>query len=349
MLFLQILGGIFLLVLIVVAYYAWKIRRFFRKLNVGDGDFSTLTNILPAMELELEPADLSQWLKRDQLIEQENELRRLGLVHEGYYLTYTHLAEIRISLWHYKHALCCALYEGVPNGDVDNTNFSFECIVKLDDGSTLCVSNSEFALNLPRPPQHPIITTDLHSPAKMMALLKQRLPAGRKVQAINSCRHFLVDSFEEMNEWLWQEQQLRSPQVAALVEPLNINLDDTLIQSLLEHGNELRDDLRSHQVIRRFAEKSKVSAAQWEDIRERLVVVHNDMSKCSLIAAIYDMSVGLSEAQEDSLDELENSVESWQPLNKFQEIRQQLGVAQHAKRVGTLTKPVAAEIYLVNL
>lgn len=63
--FFEILGWIFLIILLVAAYYGWKIFRFFKK--QVNSDFSTALSVLPDQNMELVPSNSEEWLEKEQL------------------------------------------------------------------------------------------------------------------------------------------------------------------------------------------------------------------------------------------------------------------------------------------
>ncbi len=350
MLFLQILGVIFLILLGVGGYFGFK---FFRHIKgLANSDLHKLITVIPEMSLELEKADLADWQLRDKLIEQENTLRHLGLKHQGYYVTYGAAATIQLSLWSFKNAIAFVFYEGTPDSDDEDVHqpptFCYECLAKLSDGGSVCVSNSEFADFLPRLKQHRLIKqTQLLKPASMLNTLKKRIPSGTKVLPLGDVKQYFEQSYEQMNEWLWREPQLRSEQVSTIMAQLGIEASEELYQELIDHGNMLRSDLRSKQIIRKLANNSKMSAAKWEEIREKLVVVHNDMNNSELVGAIYQLSPNITQAQEEMLDKLAEENAVGDAVQQFTHLCEEYGFARNAKKLAKVTEPVRGEIYVM--
>lgn len=72
--FLQILGVIFLVVLVVVAFYGWKIYRFVKR--QAKTDTVVAMSVLPAQDMELEPAVVDEWKEKERLGFMEAELKK---------------------------------------------------------------------------------------------------------------------------------------------------------------------------------------------------------------------------------------------------------------------------------
>jgi len=345
---LQLLGILFLLLLLAGAYFGWKFYAQYRGDNedIGSNDLYKAIAVLPEMELILDTADIVDWKSRDQLIEQENALRRLGLQHQGYFRSLSEVAQVQISLWSFKQAIAFVFYEGRTQSQ--SVHFSYECIARLSDGSTLCVNHSSLSHPLPRPPQHALLKADNAGVAEMLKTLKQNIPAGCKVLPIKDVKKYFIESSEQIHEWLWREEQLRSKQIAALLEPLGIVISDALIAQLVDHGNMLRSQLRSHQIVRKLAASAKVPPGRWEEIRDNLVVVHNDMSAAELVGAIYDLNPDLDDKQEAELDKLAENNDVIPAVEELERLRSTLNISFDAKRLASVNEPVRGEVYLAQ-
>ena len=81
--FLEILGIIFLVVICVVGFFAWKIYRFARA--QANSDIATAISVLPSQEMELEPSNPGEWKEKERLEFTESELKRIGASHVGYH------------------------------------------------------------------------------------------------------------------------------------------------------------------------------------------------------------------------------------------------------------------------
>ena len=60
---LDILGIIFLILLLVGAYYGWKVYRFFKLQS--SSDIAVAMSVLPAQDMELEPSNNEEWVEKE--------------------------------------------------------------------------------------------------------------------------------------------------------------------------------------------------------------------------------------------------------------------------------------------
>jgi hypothetical protein len=112
--FLQILGIIFLVLLLIAAYYGWKLYRFVKREQ--NSDISKATSVLPSQVMDLEPSNIDQWKEREKLDYCESELKSVGAAHVGYFFTHSGFTVIRISLWNFKNQAVAAIQRYQRNG-----------------------------------------------------------------------------------------------------------------------------------------------------------------------------------------------------------------------------------------
>ncbi len=348
MLFLQILGGIFLVVLLVAAWYGWKILRFFKRIK--SGAFSSaedqVCSLLPSTQVELESADVNDWVSKDQLFSVENECRSLGCDHVGYFTTYQNMLTIHVSLWRFKGAALFAIYEAESSQDEESTpTFIVECAAKTSSG-TLTISSNSSATVLPRPSNHIIHIVESLQPKSLLAQLKSKLAAIGKPQKIDKPKQFFCDTAEEIAAWVWSEPQLRSAEFQHFLEQAGIDTENFDLEQLVEYGNSFRSEHLTRKITQKVASNPKISAAKWEEMRDKLIIIHEDMDKPTFVGSLYDMCVGLSEAQEEMLDELEESEDKIHIFEEFEKLKKPLKEVLRVKKLGEVKEPVLAQIYL---
>lgn len=137
------MGVLFLVVVCVVGYFAWKIHRLARRRP--HSDLLTAISVLPARDMELEPSSAREWKEQERLEYNESQLKRVGATHVGYFCVYSGYATIRVSMWHYRNQAVAVFYEGFSEADKDNVQFVYEVGCRLDGGS-VCVTSNQHAL-----------------------------------------------------------------------------------------------------------------------------------------------------------------------------------------------------------
>lgn len=354
MIVLQTLGIIFIVVLLVLAWYGWKYLQTGKlgKDGLADDGFMAAYALIPDMEVDIEPSDITNWSDQNRLVELENELRKLKLQHCGYYVWHSSGTSSQISIWSFNRLVVFTVHEEKSStSDTEEARFWLESICQLNNRATISVRNDPLENALPRPAHQTLINIEADSPRRLIEHLKANIPKGTKPIEIDAPHQFLQEMMENQYEWLWQDKQLRSEQMLKRFKSAGIEANDELIQSLLEHAAISRSALRTKQILRLVAKSPKINAAKWNEMRDNLNVIHEQMDMDSFIATIYEMCIGLSEAQEKMLDSLahhheHDSTYKFNPILELEKLKKSLAPVLKIKRIVRLTQPVSAEVYL---
>jgi len=341
---LEILGAVFLIVVCVGGYFAWKLYRAATAYNRTE--FAKAMSVLPELDFALDSSAKSDWINTYKLDTQEEKLRDKGAEHVGYFVHYSDGVEIRLSLWNYKQRAVAALYEAELETLAGQAAFFYDLVGRFKDGS-ICVSSNADAAHQSRPPNHSFHVSQAPSVTKFFRTLKSNAPEGSQFVKIKDAKEFFHDVYTDTTEWAWREEQLRSDKTQQALVSLEIKPSEELMQQLIELGHSNTVDVYTEKVRKRFARHSSMSIERWESIRDELVIIHQKMNMQDLRHAVWDLTANLSETQEKVLDKFENeqtiSVNS-DPLKAFEDLFSKLGIS--ANPVATMSSPIASAIYL---
>jgi len=339
---LQILGIIFLLVICVVAYYGWKIHRFTKK--QVNSDISIAYSVLPSQTMELEPSNAEEWKEKERLAYTESQLKKVGANHVGYFCVYNGYAIIRVSMWSYKDQAVAVIYEASSELDQNNVTFLYEVASKLENGS-ICITSNSSAVYDSRPSNHLIIFNESESILDFLRSIKSELPADEKLRKISDPKEFFIECYEDTSEWSWQNEQLSSDKTQQVLSSVGVNITEELMDELIDSGNAYSVEVNINKARRQLAKHSKMSVDQWENIRDRLVIINEKMQVYHLLDAIYDIAGDLTENQELVLEGFENNTDELiDPIAAFYMLVQSLNLK--IKRVTKMDVPVKTEIFL---
>ncbi|MEJ2591899.1 MAG: hypothetical protein P8178_10940 [Candidatus Thiodiazotropha sp.] len=340
--FLQILGVVFLVVIGVVAYFVWKVYGYVKG---GQGsDLSLAMSVLPSQQMELEPSNAEAWREKERLAVIESALKSVGATHVDYYCVYSGYAIIRISLWDYMERAVAVIYEGQSSLDDGNVTFIYEVACKLDIGS-LCITSNPHAVYDSRPQQHVIEFMQSRSIVDLLRALKQRIPQDRKVLKIVDPKEFFVKSYEDVSEWAWQPEQLRSQKTRQVLASVGVKVTDELMDELIELGVSYSVEVNVNRARRKLAKHSRMTVERWEKIRHKLVFVNDRMRTHDLIQAVCELAGELTQNQAQVLEGFErNAGELSDPIGAFQMLVQAMQLK--VKRVMTMQTPARTEVYL---
>lgn len=347
---LEILGVAFLVVLAVVAFYAF---RFYRWLKHSAGDINELLavqTVLPPINFILHEAPDALWRCTERLQADRRWLQQSGFVHAGDFDAVLGQVEALIALWsHPELGIACAIYEcSVYLEDQDDYHVAYmaELFVRFVGGSSLTFSNNEQANTLPRPAHHALQVIDSDDLAVAFAKLKATLAEQPLVEPIGDLVSTFTHFVSDYNSWLWEEPQLRSPEVSSLIAQLGITLDDAMVERLLAYGREEKSELLSARVLQRLAAKADMTAEKWERLRERMVVVHAQMSADELIDKFYLLLGEVCEKDEARIDAIAELEHIACPVTLFSSRLSQLKSANRIKLVAKMERPVLSYVYV---
>lgn len=341
---LEILGGLFLVVVFVGVYFAWKLYR--AATAYQRTEFFKAMSVLPDLDLNLEPSTRSDWVSLDQLDFQEEHLRNNGADHVGHFSHYSDGVELRISLWNYKQRAIAALYEAEIELNPGLATFCYDLVARTKNGS-ICVSSNADALLDSRPSNHALHPSQAPCVTKFFRTLKSNAPKDTEFIKIKDAKEFFHDVYIDTTEWAWREEQLRSDKTQQALIALKIKPSEELMQQLIDLGHSNTVDVYTEKARKRFARHSSMNVERWESIRDELVFVHQEMRLQDLRDAIWDLSDELTDAQEDLLDKLEAeeiTKQSYDALNVFKSLLSKLDI--RARRVATMSSPIQSQVYL---
>ena len=117
------------------------------------------------------------------------------------------------------------------------------------------------------------------------------------------------------------------------------------MEQLVDLGKDYSVEVNTNKVMRKLAKSTKMSVDQWEKIRDKLVVINEQMQVDHLLDAIYEIAGDLTEAQEQVLDGFQNNTDELvDPVSAFHMLVQAMNL--EVKRIAKTDKPVATEVYL---
>lgn len=350
MIVLQIFGVIFLLILLIVGFFGFRIWRGLRKLKGGSDDFVRLLSVLPPINFELESMDSSQWLHPRELRENSALLTKLGFEDEGLHLCFIGEVEAHMAIWwHPSKHLTVVVYEIINHNDESADPFLYYDMLINTTDRVIAVSTNTVPNLFPDNPKFQAIKSEAKDLKQLLASFKSALPDGIKLKPISSGKEFYLESTLRYNRWLWQKPQLTSPEMHNVYGQMGIDLTDELLDTLLDHAAEEASMQLNDHLISVFTQRSKISAAQWEQIRDRLVIVHNEMTNADFYQSLYQLfSYEQLEPHEDEIETLQEAKLSQAPTRALEDLCQSLNL-KLPKRIARLSNPVEAHFYLGEL
>lgn len=343
---LETLGVLFLVLILLVGFFAIRFYLRVKSAVVDAAPISALVDVLPPFQCILDESARDNWQGVAALDENEALLEKSGFECHGYFTSYAGAADIEIALWNNPlKGIVVAFMEASAEGS-ETSDLISDVFVRFDDDTQLTINNGPDPDILPRPDHSPLV----HIPSKnlkdLFAALKTHVPAGKKIRPVKQVKAFYQHCFEQYSAWLWQEPQLRSPEVRAIAEKIGVELTDETIAGLREHARAENVDATSQSIVEGFARQTSMSVAKWEQVCDRLVVVHENMGANDIADCFYDLLDDMDENFEAVLDTLNNDGEGLDALALFHQLASDHTVSDTLSRVARVHQPLRAEIYL---
>lgn len=347
---LQIIGIVVVAVLPVAGFFGWKLHQKNKAAERMTLNFDKALTVLPQLELNLQPSSIKAWLEESRLKTDEITLREAGLVHIGYFVNRSSLRKLQVSLWQFKSSLTVALCENQLESDnfddETRTEYSCQAIARLNNGSTLCVTSSDTALQLTAAAPNPVIFSDDSNPVNIMRSLKAHLPSDAKLVPIRDSKALFTAHYESHSHWLWQSEQIRGEAVRELLDLHAVEVGDELMQQLEEHGQTFLSQIYSHKVLERLGQTPTMNADHWQSIRGKCLVIHEKMSAEHLSNALFQALPDLTSEQEKELESLGEGGPIHDPITSFHDYLNSFNTSGSTKRIAQMQQPVRAVVYL---
>jgi hypothetical protein len=333
-LLLQILGVIFLLIIlfgvVVLLTIRSKLRGFVKEL---EGLAKTMA-VAPS-RIHLEKNAEAYWNDPERTFPLIEPLKSLGFEKAGSF----HVEEIeglQLEAWVNPAKSATAVVYEHPSAGI-----WVDIYTHFEHGTRITFTNSSVGEGLEHAPGH----DSRRFPSLGTRELFEKFLAERPDKP---ARPVSVETFAEVFERVYaEEQDWRNSRGGVTVEEIRAigassgdSYDDDVIEATHEfterHALEELDEL----IRERFLEETKLSAIEWERVRDRVIVIHDKMN-----AEMFEDVVG-PWVDEDLFEQFD--MESGDaPRKLFSEINRQLPENYKFQQLGTVSSPVEADVYAV--
>ncbi len=327
---LQILGVIFILlvlgVVVVILVIRQRVRRFV-------SDLGEMASAAPPLRITLLPADAYSWADEAAVRRYADPLPRLGFVDAGHFL----IGEIpgleMLGFVHPEHDICAVVYEHPAAGVI------LDMVTRYADGSSLTCTTALQGGELRERPGHPKIRLPEADSEQLYRRMLADRPQGETLPiAPEEFAEVFEQGYADEMDWRLSVGGPSDDEILAIAESSRMEVSDDEVDAtrqleVMQAMGMLQEALRAH-----FAEETTMSVAQWEQIEDELIFVHDRMS--------------LDEAREWFEDWAEEDLEEWAEVpvaetarELFAALNEQLELERRLRLVGTVSRPVEADAY----
>lgn len=345
-------GAIALILLLVILWFGFK---YWLKSKVAGfaEQFEALAagmNSVPPLRLRLVPGTDEDW-DNDQARPLYLPLLERGFVDAGSF----HIdadPPYRIGLHAFVHqqlGIRGAVFHHPQAG------YWLEVFSKFTDGTTLTFSTA--ADPMMNTPDYKL--QKFFPDAKPLELLDQFLAARTKQPEPVSADRFaqdLYDSYAREMDWrierggVMEDEVRRQAEKSGNTDPENIKLT---FETLHERWRLAINEFFDEQLRTNFVQSAKMEPTKWEQIRDRLIFVHDRLSAEELCSRVENLlyAIACDElcADESVTEALAEACEGSSAKASFAGVTQLLTKHQvQVKKLGTLKKPLEADVYALK-
>ncbi|EDN67227.1 conserved hypothetical protein [Beggiatoa sp. PS] len=358
-LFLQILGILFLIILFVVGIYVFifvRATRRVKKLSQLDSFYGGLHGFKAPARIKLIRLSEPEWTNPEQIEPIINEMMAQGFKSVGTYMVpNTHSSVQYQFLLHPIHGGTQASFVSQEDGLTvilhEHPKFGIwsEAFWKYTSGKTLTVSNAQYGECFNVHPNHPKYFLKDASIFELIDEIRKKRSVEPYEPVTPENFPILIESlYAEEMDWRNLQGYLTDEELQRFVTSADIELDQSDLDIVRSLVIDSASEGLSEACQDSFIKTTSMPVAEWEAIRDHLVVIHDRMSGEDA-ASFLDSTPGLGEHLEDDIEALEELESATTSIRQaFAEINQKLPKNLQFKPLGQVEKPISADIYLTT-
>ena len=333
-LLLQVFGVIFLLILLFGVVAILTIRAKLR------GFLKTLEGLSKTMagapsRITLIPLAASSWANPAETIPLVESLKSLGFEKVGNFQI-REVDGMEMEAWmNSAKSVTSVIYEHPKVG------VWLDFWTHFQDGTRMTFANTHVSEGIEHAPGHDY---RLFPGMDARELFEKFLAARPDKPAKPVSAETFVSVFEQVYA---EEQDWRNLRGGASVEEIRAigmrngeTYDEDVIQATHEFAERHALEELDETIRERFLEQTKMSAVEWERVRDRVIVIHDKMNP-----EVFEDVVGPWLDDEEFPDA--SAIESVAPRQFFDKINESLPANRRFIRLGTVSSPVEADVYAV--
>jgi hypothetical protein len=216
-----------------------------------------------------------------------------------------------------------------------------DIVTRYADGTSITYSTARKGGELDQRPGHSCTRDPEASPS----VLYQRFLAERpqRPMAAVTAEDFVQrfeQAYADSMDWRNARGGPTEEEIRAIAEASGEEVSEDLVKAIREQKRlEAMDGLRQA-IQERFLKESSLSAAEWEEVRDRLVFVHNQLTQAE-VGELFDQWVGDGEVVASRPQEAEGT----NAREFFAALVELAPAAREFRKLGTVSDPLEADVY----
>ena len=334
---LKFLGIVFLIIIGLIVAFAITLTMRIRQGMQQQQRLEAIEEGMNMPEIVLEPTDNPSLANRDGAAELAAQTDRAGAINCGAYDAPAAGARL----------LAYALDTPpvyIVVYDHDQVEPWADVVLRMaGDRSFTASTVAEIGRGAPRPPEDEIVFfapgTDI---GVLVRAAAERAEGETVLPAVPGDFKAYFEAAADKSQKYIQTQSVSQDWLEAIAEDTGVELSGEEAEHI-NFGREAQQVMQiTNGCLKSLAGSGKYTAAEWDDLRDSLVVVWDDMPGAYVSSVFYDF-VDIPEELEDAVDELEEGTGS--ARERVAQFNSGLPEEQRLIREGAVTSPVEADIY----
>jgi len=352
--FLMLVGAflvaIALFVGLVVLWIRWKFRRFMEDLGEKIAEMAGGMGGVPPMRLELEETPEPVWADPEGVDEIARPLLAAGFAEAGCYTSFWEDMGLDILMRAFVdqgRSIYGVIYELGPVG------IWLDLVTQYEDGKSITYSTCR-----PTGMDYPAYKTIVNLPETESRQVLERFLAERPAGPMKpvSAEQF-VETFKQAHaremDWRIERDGVTAEEIRRIAAKDGTEATPEAIEAIQGEWRSAINEFFEDGLFKRFKADTRMSISEWEEVRDRLVFVHDRLSPHD-IAERFEMAYYDDDEDEEDWEDDESprfaeavlTAQGYAPREAFVKLNEQVPERFRHEKTGTVTAPLDADVYL---
>lgn len=329
---LQIMGGIFLFIIIaivaVILYFKSKWRRL--------ADQFSRSNILTPFRIHVVPDVSPDWLEEKAADNAISAFHSLGFADAGPFRIKEMPMVKLFGLIHTQEQIMAVVYKH------ESLGVWSDIVVEYENGEEFTVSNAPMGEELDTRPNVQKLFDKTWDEIQLFKIaMQERKPGPYKSASAEDFPMIFEKGYAKDMAWR-NRRGTTKEEIRRVAGNMDIQINKHHIDEAYTVSQEETMERLNEECIQQFVATTAMSVSEWEKIRDRIFTIHENIPP-NMLPEYVDAYIGFSD---DQIETMESLIDPDIPVCElFREINEKLPDDLKSRKVGEVSKPVRGDIY----